>query len=140
MVSRRIDLKSFLEPGAACKEGTSGVLCGVCDDDYVLQSDGQCKQCDANADSIVLWVLGALGVLLCLAIASYVLMNMRKQSDTATTLQRPADNAMVNVWGIDHTKELQNKVSAPWVALHAMTGPLKIMFGFVLRVGPSALI
>ena len=123
------ELSNPVQLGAVCKEGTSGVLCGLCSENYVLQSDGQCKQCNANTDLILLWVLVGLVVLLCLAIGYCVLNSIRKRCNAGSAEERQADSAMVDVDATDSATELKNQVLAQWAASQALAGPLKIMIG-----------
>lgn len=129
VLTRRGEPSNSDEWGAACKKGTGGVLCGVCSDGYVLQSDGQCTKCNANTDLIVLWSVSALAFVLCLAIAYYCMLNSRCKCRGAASAVE-ADSATVNVDVTDRTVELRNKVLAHWGELQALAAPLKIMIGF----------
>lgn len=135
VLPRRADLSNGVELGAVCKEGSSGVLCGVCDDGYVLQSDGQCSKCDSNTDLIVLWLMGALGIVVCLTVACCIY----KQCG-GTDVETEAESTMVDVGATERATELRNKVLAQWAGLQALAGPLKIMIGFHLLFAADVLI
>ena len=121
--SRRGELNS-VEKGAPCKQGASGVLCGVCRDNYVLQSDGQCRKCNKNTDRVVLWLLSfLLFAIVCLGIAFCVWKGACQQQDATR------GGTVIDVSTAESTTDIKSRLAAQWTAIQGLAGPVKIMIG-----------
>ena len=54
---------------AECVDGATGVLCGICLDDHVLQSDGSCSRCDTGSEKTYnIVAIAVLAALICLVV------------------------------------------------------------------------